>query len=150
MDSIYQAVPFSVKDKVRRYHAGMERGEKNAAQDAFKNNKAIVMICTKAFGMGVDVPDIVQVYHYAPTGNLADYVQEIGRCARDKNLRGTAVEEYLPGDLSQLKRLHGMGELRQFQLREMLHKLYWMYSQKSTVICWFLRMRSVICLILAR
>lgn len=89
------------------------------------------MICTKAFGMGVDVPDIVQVYHYAPTGNLADYVQEIGRCARDKNLRGTAVEEYLPGDLSQLKRLHGMGELRQFQLREMLHKLYWMYSQKK-------------------
>lgn len=131
VDSIYQAVPFSVKDKVRRYHAGMERGEKNAAQDAFKNNKAIVMICTKAFGMGVDVPDIVQVYHYAPTGNLADYVQEIGRCARDKNLRGTAVEEYLPGDLSQLKRLHGMGELRQFQLREMLHKLYWMYSQKK-------------------
>lgn len=131
VDSIYQAVPFSAKDKVRRYHAGMERGEKNAAQDAFKNNKAIVMICTKAFGMGVDVPDIVQVYHYAPTGNLADYVQEIGRCARDKNLRGTAVEEYLPGDLSQLKRLHGMGELRQFQLREMLHKLYWMYSQKK-------------------
>lgn len=36
VDSIYQAVPFSAKDKVRRYHAGMERGEKNAAQDAFK------------------------------------------------------------------------------------------------------------------
>ena len=131
VDSIYQAVPFSVKDRVRRYHAGMAKEEKNAAQDAFKNNNAIVMICTKAFGMGVDVPDIVQVYHYAPTGNLADYVQEIGRCARDKNLCGTAVEEYLPGDLSQLKRLHGMGELRQFQLREMLHKLYWMYSQKK-------------------
>ena len=131
VDSIYQAVPFNVKEKVRRYHADMAKEEKNAAQDAFKNNKAIVMICTKAFGMGVDVPDIVQVYHYAPTGNLADYVQEIGRCARDKNLHGTAAEEYLPGDLSQLKRLHGMGELRQFQLREMLHKLYWMYSQKK-------------------
>ena len=131
VDSIYQAVPFNVKDKVRRYHAGMFKEEKNAAQEAFKNNSALVMICTKAFGMGVDVPDIVQVYHYAPTGNLADYVQEIGRCARDKTLRGTAVEEYLPGDLSQLKRLHGIGELRQYQLREMLHKLYWMYSQKK-------------------
>ena len=131
VDSIYQAVPVAVKNKVRRYHAGMAKEEKNAAQEAFKNNSAIVMICTKAFGMGVDVPDIVQVYHYAPTGNLADYVQEIGRCARDKKLQGTAVEEYLPGDLSQLKRLHGMGELRQYQLREMLHKLYWMYSQKK-------------------
>ena len=124
VDSIYQAVPVAVKNRVRRYHAGMAKEEKNAAQEAFKNNSATVMICTKAFGMGVDVPDIVQVYHYAPTGNLADYVQEIGRCARDKTLRGTAVEEYLPGDLSQLKRLHGMGELRQYQLREMLHKLY--------------------------
>lgn len=131
VDSIYQAVPVAVKNRVRRYHAGMTKEEKNAAQEAFKNNSAIVMICTKAFGMGVDVPDIVQVYHYAPTGNLADYVQEIGRCARDKKLQGTAVEEYLPGDLSQLKRLHGMGELRQYQLREMLHKLYWMYSQKK-------------------
>ena len=89
------------------------------------------MISTKAFGMGVDVPDIAQVYHYAPTGNLADYVQEIGRCARDKNMTGVATEEYLSGDLSQLKRLHGMGELRQYQLREILHKLYWMYSQKK-------------------
>ena len=131
VDSIYQAVPVAVKNKVRRYHAGMAKEEKNAAQETFKNNSAIVMICTKAFGMGVDVPDIVQVYHYAPTGNLADYVQEIGRCARDKKLQGTAVEEYLSGDLSQLKRLHGMGELRQYQLREMLHKLYWMYSQKK-------------------
>lgn len=131
VDSIYQAVPVAVKNRVRRYRAGMAKEEKNAAQEAFKNNSATVMICTKAFGMGVDVPDIVQVYHYAPTGNLADYVQEIGRCARDKKLQGTAVEEYLPGDLSQLKRLHGMGELRQYQLREMLHKLYWMYSQKK-------------------
>ena len=131
VDSIYRAVPFEVKDKVRRYHAGLHKEEKNAAQKAFQKNEAIVMICTKAFGMGVDVPDIVQVYHYAPTGNLADYVQEIGRCARDKKLQGTAIEEYLPGDLSQLKRLHGMGELRQYQLREMLHKLYWMYGQKK-------------------
>ena len=46
---------------------------------AFQSNEALVMICTKAFGMGVDVSDIVQVYHFAPTGNLADYIQEIGR-----------------------------------------------------------------------
>ena len=81
--------------------------------------------------MGVDVSDIVQVYHFAPTGNLADYIQEIGRAARNKNLRGTAIEEFMPMDISQLKRLHGMGELRQYQLREMLRKLYAMYRQKN-------------------
>lgn len=131
VDDIYRTVPIDVLNKVRRFHAGLRKEEKNAAQRAFQTGEALVMICTKAFGMGVDVPDIVQVYHYAPTGNLADYVQEIGRAARDKNLRGTAVEEFLPMDMSQLKRLHGMGELRQYQLREILHKLYWMYSQKK-------------------
>lgn len=40
------------------------------------------MFATKAFGMGVDVNDIKNVYHYAVTGNLCDYVQEIGRAAR--------------------------------------------------------------------
>lgn len=129
---IFHAVPLPQREKVRCYYGTeMGKAEKEEAQKAFNENRAVVMVCTKAFGMGVDVPDIVQVYHYAPTGNLADYVQEIGRCARDKKLQGTAVEEYLPGDLSQLKRLHGMGELRQYQLREMLRKLYGMYSQKK-------------------
>lgn len=131
VEEIYNAVSPLVKNKVRRYYGRLNRVEKNAAQEAFRTGQAVVMISTKAFGMGVDVPDIAQVYHYAPTGNLADYVQEIGRCARDKNMTGVATEEYLSGDLSQLKRLHGMGELRQYQLREILHKLYWMYSQKK-------------------
>ena len=131
VDNIYSAVPAATKSKVRCYHAGLHKQEKSAAQRAFQTGQALVMICTKAFGMGVDVPDIVQVYHFAPTGNLADYVQEIGRAARNKNLHGTAVEEFMPMDMSQLKRLHGMGELRQYQLREMLHKLYWLYSRKK-------------------
>ena len=131
VDDIYRVVPADIRSRVRRYHAGLRKEEKNAAQRAFQTGEALVMICTKAFGMGVDVPDIVQVYHYAPTGNLADYVQEIGRVARDKNLRGTAIEEFLPMDMSQLKRLHGMGELWHYQLREILHKLYWIYSQKK-------------------
>lgn len=131
VEEIYNAVSPLVKNKVRRYYGRLNRVEKNAAQEAFRTGQAVAMISTKAFGMGVDVPDIAQVYHCAPTGNLADYVQEIGRCARDKNMTGVATEEYLSGDLSQLKRLHGMGELRQYQLREILHKLYWMYSQKK-------------------
>ena len=131
VDDIYREVPAALKSKVRRYHAGIHKQEKNAAQKAFQSNEALVMICTKAFGMGVDVSDIVQVYHFAPTGNLADYIQEIGRAARNKNLRGTAIEEFMPMDISQLKRLHGMGELRQYQLREMLRKLYAMYRQKN-------------------
>lgn len=90
------------------------------------------MICTKAFGMGVDVPDVVQVYHYAPTGNLADYVQEIGSlqlvtrtCVARQGGRISARRSVT----AQASAWHG--RTAQFQLREMLHKLYWMYSQKK-------------------
>ena len=56
-------------------------------------------LATKAFGMGIDISDITHVYHHAPSGNLSDYVQEIGRVARDKSLRGLAQTDYSTKDL---------------------------------------------------
>ena len=50
----------------------------------YKSGDIQFVLATKAFGMGIDIPDINNVYHYAPTGNVVDYIQEIGRAARDK------------------------------------------------------------------
>ena len=41
--------------------------------------------------MGVDISDIEQIYHHAPSGNLADYIQEVGRAARSSNIKGSAT-----------------------------------------------------------
>ena len=51
----------------------------------FRDNVKKIMFATKAFGMGIDIKDIENVYHYAASGNLNDYVQEIGRVARSKD-----------------------------------------------------------------
>ena len=56
----------------------------------FREGKKSVLFATKAFGMGIDVDDISNVYHYAVTGNLCDYVQEIGRAARKPGIQGKA------------------------------------------------------------
>ena len=61
------------------------------------------MYATKAFGMGVDVDDIKNVYHYAATGNLCDYVQEIGRAAREKAMTGYAITDFYYNDLTFMK-----------------------------------------------
>ncbi len=60
----------------------------------------LIMLATKAFGMGVDIPDIDVVYHFAPTGNVCDYIQEIGRAARIPSVTGLAQFDYLPKDFS--------------------------------------------------
>ena len=38
----------------------------------FREGKTTIMLATKAFGMGVDVNDVQNVYHYAVSGNLCD------------------------------------------------------------------------------
>jgi ATP-dependent DNA helicase RecQ len=42
-----------------------------------------VVICTNAFGMGLDIHDIRLVIHWQHPANIEDYVQEIGRAGRD-------------------------------------------------------------------
>ena len=59
--------------------------------------------------MGVDISDIDRVYHVAPSSTFVDYIQEIGRAARDKNITGVAVTDFNERDFYYMKRLHSGG-----------------------------------------
>ena len=52
-------------------------------QDDFKNGKLKILACTKAFGMGVDKPDIRFTLHYNIPPSLESFYQEAGRAGRD-------------------------------------------------------------------
>jgi ATP-dependent DNA helicase RecQ len=69
--------------KAACYHAGLETAVRQRVQTAFETNKLEVIVCTVAFGMGVDKPDIRQVIHYNLPGSLESYYQEAGRAGRD-------------------------------------------------------------------
>ena len=65
------------------YHAGMDKGVREANQNTFMTEQAVVMVATIAFGMGIDKSDVRFVFHTDLPGSLEAYYQEIGRAGRD-------------------------------------------------------------------
>ncbi len=66
------------------YHAGLSAELRNTRQDDWINNRTRVMVCTNAFGMGIDKPDVRFVIHYSLTNCIENYFQEAGRAGRDE------------------------------------------------------------------
>jgi len=52
----------------------------------FTTDKTQHIVCTKAFGMGIDKKDIRSTYHYVYSSSLESLVQEAGRSGRDKKI----------------------------------------------------------------
>jgi ATP-dependent DNA helicase RecQ len=65
------------------YHAGMDKDAREANQNTFMTEPAVVMVATIAFGMGIDKSDVRFVFHTDLPGSLEAYYQEIGRAGRD-------------------------------------------------------------------
>lgn len=112
----------ALSKKVSLYNSRMDNAGKENSYLSFRSGETPAMLATKAFGMGVNIPDVNSIYHYAPTGTLSDYVQEIGRAARTLE-RGVAACDSLPGDMRYARTLWSMSGIRHYQLREMVAKL---------------------------
>ena len=111
------------------YHGSLSKDAKQENYEKFLSKEKLVMLATKAFGMGIDINDIELVVHFAPTGNVCDYVQEIGRAARREDLRGEALYYYNPRDFKHINRLHGMSTIQKYQLIKVIEKIDELYHQ---------------------
>jgi ATP-dependent DNA helicase RecQ len=86
------------------YHAGLGGEERHAAQEAFANEEADVVVATVAFGMGIDRSNIRFVLHTAMPKSVEHYQQEAGRAGRD-GLEAECVLLFGGGDFMTWKRI---------------------------------------------
>ncbi|WP_238331634.1 DEAD/DEAH box helicase [Furfurilactobacillus milii] len=123
----------SVFELTGRYFGPLDKAEKDAVLNDFKSGEIQFVLATKAFGMGIDIPDITNVYHYNPTGNVVDYIQEIGRVARNHKLvpQGNAYLDFLPNDFNEVRQLQGMSAIKKDQIQSVMQKIVSLYESKG-------------------
>ena len=86
------------------YHAGLQSISRSERQQDWKSGKTRVMVCTNAFGMGIDKPDVRFVVHLDIPDSPEAYFQEAGRAGRD-GTTAYAVLVYNQQDISRLNQM---------------------------------------------
>ena len=74
------------------YSGGAPRGydrtswerQKREYASEFKDNEVPMLVATKAFGMGIDKPNIRYIVHFGMPDSLESFYQEAGRAGRDQ------------------------------------------------------------------
>lgn len=98
------------------YHAGLSQDDRNRKQEDWMKDKTRTIVCTNAFGMGIDKPGVRVVIHADMPDCLENYYQEAGRAGRDRK-KSFAVLLYSDKDLKDLeetgmKRFPSLEEIR--------------------------------------
>jgi ATP-dependent DNA helicase RecQ len=99
------------------YHAGLTQDERNKKQEEWIANNTRIIVCTNAFGMGIDKPDVRTVIHAGVPDCLENYYQEAGRAGRDGK-RSYAVLLY---DEKEIKELEQLPALRYPSIDDIRH-----------------------------
>lgn len=84
------------------YHAGLTHEERSNKQNAWMQNQTRIMVCTNAFGMGIDKNNVRLVIHYDVPDCLENYYQEAGRAGRD-GIKSYAILLYEQQDALELE-----------------------------------------------
>ena len=89
LTDVRSTVRTATRADVTMYSGGAPRGELDWADKKrenarkFKDNETPILVATKAFGMGIDKPNIRYTVHFGMPGSLESFYQEAGRAGRD-------------------------------------------------------------------
>lgn len=65
------------------YHAGLDPLQRRQIEADWLSDRLQFVICTSAFGMGINKSNVRWIVHFHAPSLLSEYIQEIGRAGRD-------------------------------------------------------------------
>ena len=109
VDYIAKSIWEGIGEEVLYFHGQMDPDEKadviSKLERAVRlSSKPRIVVATKAFGMGVDLPNVRFVVHAHVSQSLEEYYQEIGRAGRDRK-DSYAVTVFSPDDFDEKRQL---------------------------------------------
>ena len=114
---------------------------KTKVQQLFKKNKIAGIVATKAFGMGVNKPNIRLAAHMGMPQSIEALYQEAGRAGRDKKpaecITFFTPENKIPGDLhdanTTIERINHIQKTLQETGGDLSQQLYFLTSSAKTI-----------------
>ena len=109
------------------YHAGLGPDSRSDRQERWKKDQIRVMVCTNAFGMGIDKPDVRFVVHFDVPDSPEAYFQEAGRGGRDGK-RSYAVMLWNGTDTRRMRQIASVSFPSLEYIEDIYHKLHIFYE----------------------
>ncbi|WP_245529264.1 DEAD/DEAH box helicase [Caldisphaera lagunensis] len=96
--------------------------EKQLMELSKNSNGPRISVVTKAFGMGIDIPNIRWIIHSMPSESIEDFYQESGRAGRDGN-EAKIITLFNPNDILRRKALAQRSSIKASELLKIYNKI---------------------------